>query len=89
MVEVLKQLQYEPMDVTDQVLIIYVGAKGYLDDLAVADVGRFEQQFLKFIREEHRDLHAELKATGELSDQLEQLIVQAIEQFKQAGESNE
>src|SRR6478609_6568033 len=56
MVELLKQPQYHPMAVVDQVMSIYAGSEGYLDDVPVKDVQRWESQFLAFMREQKHDV---------------------------------
>ena len=52
MVELLKQPQYQPMDVVDQVMSIYAGSEGYLDDVPVKEVPRWETEFLTFMRDQ-------------------------------------
>jgi len=84
MVELLKQSQYQPMPVAEQVLMIYVGTRGYLDDVELPDVQPWEARFLTFIRDHKADLLAEIVDTGALSDELEAQLVAAIEQFKSA-----
>jgi len=83
MVEVLKQGQYQPMDVAEQVMIIYAGNNGYLDDIAVEDVQRFEKAFLENVRAVHSDILSEIKSKGKLDDELEGKIKKAIEDFKE------
>ncbi|NLX05832.1 MAG: F0F1 ATP synthase subunit alpha [Phycisphaerae bacterium] len=83
MVEILKQPQYVPMSVTDQVLIIYAGVKGFLDDVPIPRVHEFESRFLKFMRDQTTDIYNELQSRGELTDDLEEGIRQAIKTFKE------
>lgn len=83
MVEVLKQGQYQPMDVAEQVMIIYAGNNGYLDDIAVEDVQRFEKGFLEHVRAVHSDILSEIKSKGQLDDELEGKMKKAIEEFKE------
>jgi F-type H+-transporting ATPase subunit alpha len=61
MVELLKQPQYQPMDVIDEILSIYAGTKGYLDSIPVEKVRVFEREMLKFIHEKHSDVYNSLK----------------------------
>lgn len=82
MVEVLKQGQYQPMDVAEQVMIIYAGTNGYLDDIAVEDVQKFEKEFLQNVRTNLSEILTEIKSKGKLDDELEAKIKQAIEEFK-------
>lgn len=82
MVEVLKQRQYRPMDVSEQVMILYAGTNGYLDDIEVDQVQRFEKELLEFVRSEREDVLKEIKAKGEIDDELEAKIKKAIEDFR-------
>jgi len=82
MVEVLKQGQYQPMDVAEQVLIIYAGNNGYLDDIAVEDVQRFEKELHKATRANHPDVLEEIKTKGKIDDELEAKMKQAIQEVK-------
>ena len=50
MVELLKQSQYNPLTMTDQVMLIFAGTKGYLDEVPLADVGRWQDEFLEFMQ---------------------------------------
>ena len=67
MVELLKQPQYQPMHVMDQILSIYAGTRGFLDDVPVAEVAAWEQAFLKFMHDRRQELVDEL-ATRQRSD---------------------
>jgi F-type H+-transporting ATPase subunit alpha len=82
LVEVLKQAQGQPMPVEQQITIIYVGFKGYLDDVAVADVQKFEQQFHPFMAENYPDIMEKVRRTKDLDKDTEQALVKAIEAFK-------
>jgi len=83
MVELLKQDQYKPMAVEDQVMIIYAGVNGYLDDLPVESVLPFESDFLKFMRSSHPEVGEAIARTGELSKETEEKLKAAIAEFKQ------
>jgi len=82
MVELLKQDQYQPMDVAEQVVVIYAGTNGYLDDIPVEEVRRFESEFLEFVRAEHPDVLKDLKEIGEITKELDDRIKKTIEEFK-------
>ncbi len=69
MVELLKQAQYRPMEVEEQVAIIWAGGNGYLDDVPVADVGRFEIAYLEHLHDEFPECLASIRDTGELTDE--------------------
>jgi len=66
--ELLKQPQYAPMVVEEQVVSIFAGTKGYLDGLKVSDIGRFEAELLGLMRTSHKDVLDTIRTTGALSD---------------------
>jgi F-type H+-transporting ATPase subunit alpha len=82
MVELLKQPQYRPYPIEDQIVSIFAGTKGHLDELPVSGVAAFEVALLKHLRSEHLELLNELKETGEMSDALSEKLSQAIVNFK-------
>ncbi|MGQ9589377.1 MAG: F0F1 ATP synthase subunit alpha [Planctomycetota bacterium] len=82
MVEVLKQDQYQPMDVEDQVIVIWAGVNGYLDDVPVARVREFERQFLSFVHTVHPDLPAAIDAEKDLSARTEEGLHAAAKEFQ-------
>jgi F-type H+-transporting ATPase subunit alpha len=81
MVELLKQPQYEPLNVADQVISIYAGTKGYLDKVPVNQVARAEKELLAFIRDEKSEVRNELIETKTLSDSLEEKLKAALSEF--------
>lgn len=82
MVELLKQPQYQPLEVVDQVMSIFAANSGFLDDVAVRDVAQFEKEFLTFMRDTKSALRAEILEKKELSDALKQSLRDAITEFK-------
>lgn len=84
MVELLKQDQYQPIPVEDQILVIFAGTQGYLDDIPVGAVKAFEEGFLRFVKAERPELRNEIKEKKELTDELKQKIVDAITTFKKS-----
>ena len=82
MTEVLKQGQYNPLPVSRQVMIIYCGVHGFLDDLPVSAVKRFEDGFFKYMGQQHPDIVSQLDAEKEISDGLAQRLNSAISAFK-------
>ncbi|MGH3836879.1 MAG: F0F1 ATP synthase subunit alpha [Pseudonocardiaceae bacterium] len=80
--ELLKQGQYAPMPVEEQVVSIFLGTRGHLDDVAVADVGRFESGFLDDVRRNHQGVLDTIRETKQFSDETEQQIVDAVTVFK-------
>jgi F-type H+-transporting ATPase subunit alpha len=82
MVEVLKQPQFRPMNVADQVMIIYAGAKGYLDKIPIKQVAAWEEQFLRYMREQKSDVRTALVKGRKLTKEIEQQLVAAIQAFQ-------
>jgi len=82
-VEILKQPQYEPMPVAEQVAIIFAVTKGYLDDVPVENVRAFERSFLEFARNSRPDVLEKIRAQKELTDEVSAALVDAVETFKQ------
>lgn len=82
MVELLKQPQYRPMDVIDQVISIYAGVNGYLDDIPINKVRQFEEDLLAFVHKKHIDLWNELNEKKDLTDDIELRLKKVIEEFK-------
>ena len=82
MVELLKQKQYAPLPVEKQVAVIYAGTTGALDDIPVADIGRFESGFFEFMDLKHADSLSAIKQKGELTDEIKSSLNKAIAEFK-------
>jgi|TARA_R110002072_G_scaffold160354_2_gene311539 F-type H+-transporting ATPase subunit alpha len=82
MVELLKQPQYQPLSVAEQVISIYAGTNGHLDDVAVKEVQRFEKELLQYVHDKHSSLISDLTATPALSDEIAERIVAAVKEFK-------
>jgi F-type H+-transporting ATPase subunit alpha len=81
-VELLKQPQYQPMRVEEQVVSIWAVANGFTDDLPVQDVGRFEREMHEFLRDRHADLYQHIAEQGTLPEDLEGKLRDAVEEFK-------
>ena len=79
--ELLKQGQYAPMPVEEQVVSIFAGVNGFLDKIAVADVNRFEESLLKEMRDSHGDVLETIRDEGELSDETTQALKNLIGGF--------
>ena len=80
--EVLKQGQYVPMATEEQVVMIYAGVNGYLDDMPRNKVQEFETDFLKFMRSANADVLAAIRDTGKLDDATQDKLVKGIQEFK-------
>ncbi|SYZ72379.1 F1 sector of membrane-bound ATP synthase, alpha subunit [Candidatus Zixiibacteriota bacterium] len=83
MVEVLKQLQYVPMKLAHQVMIIWTGVNGYLDSLANDKIAAFEKGFFEFCKEKFPDIEHAITKEKVLSPETEAKLKQATEQFKE------
>lgn len=83
MTELLKQNQYSPMNVIDQVISIFAGGNGYLDDLPLDKVLEFEKQMLQDIHTNHADIYNTLSEEKKISDETKAALKDAIAKFKE------
>ncbi len=84
LVELLKQPLNSPMSVEEQVVSIFAGTKGYIDDVPVADVGRFEEELLEFMRSRHAGLLQEIRTSG-VPDSLDDIVQSFKDSFVAAS----
>ena len=82
--ELLKQPQFSPLKVEEQVAVIYAGVNGYLDPLPIDDVGRFEEELLRTLRDRHADLLDTIRVEKALSDDTEGRLKSAVSDFANA-----
>lgn len=82
MSELLKQNQYSPLHVGEEVLVLFAGVNGYLDSVEVEDVREYEKQLLAFVRAGQKNLLDELNAANELTKDLEEKVRAALDAFK-------
>jgi F-type H+-transporting ATPase subunit alpha len=82
LVELLKQPQYAPMPVEEQVVAVFLGTEGHLDSVPVEDVARFESEFLDHIRASESDILAGIRESKKLSEEATEKLVASIGQFK-------
>ncbi len=82
LVEILKQGQYQPQPVEKQIMIIFAGTKGYLDDLPIEQCRKFEEELYRFVDNAHRGLWEEIATKKALDDELRGKVVAVIEEFK-------
>ena len=82
LVELLKQDQFEPMPVEEQIIILYAGVNGHCDDLNIDELKEFENVLIREIKTSHPEIINELKEKKEISEQLEQKLKKAIEKTK-------
>jgi F-type H+-transporting ATPase subunit alpha len=85
LVELLKQPQYSPLDVMEQVAVIYAGTKGFFDTIPVAKIKQAEKDFLDFLANRHSTLLNNMKEKKELTADLEPQLVEAIKSFLQVN----
>jgi len=79
--EILKQPQYSPMKVEDQVMIIYAAVNKYLREIELDDIKEYEHDFLEFMRNSHPEIGKAIKETGKLEEETEEKLKSAIEEF--------
>jgi F-type H+-transporting ATPase subunit alpha len=82
LVEILKQRQYEPLPVEKQIVIIFAGVEGYLDDLPVERCRRFEEELYRFVDNAHRGLWEEIRVKKALDGDLRAKVKAVVEEFK-------
>ncbi len=82
MVELLKQDQYSPLPVEQQILVIFAGTNGYVDEVPVNVVRKFESELLRFATSKYQPLLDDIKNKKQLDDDLKARIKSAIEEFK-------
>jgi F-type H+-transporting ATPase subunit alpha len=89
LVELLKQPQYSPFSVEDEIISIWTGTTGKLDDVPVEDVRRFEREFLDYLHREQKGLVDAIAETKDLSDDIVQKLEEAVDSFKKQFETSE
>jgi F-type H+-transporting ATPase subunit alpha len=82
MVEVLKQDQYAAMGVASQILIIFAATNGYIDDVAIGSIRKFEADLLKYLELQRPEIGKEIEEKKAISDELKEKMKAAIEEFK-------
>ncbi|MFC4856709.1 F0F1 ATP synthase subunit alpha [Actinophytocola glycyrrhizae] len=87
--ELLKQPQYSPVPVEQQVVTVYLGTGGHYDEVPVEDVARFNKELLENLRHKHEGILAEIRDTGKWSDDLAERAVNATNEFKKGFTTSE
>jgi len=82
MVELLKQGQYVPVPIARQVMIIWVGVNGHLDDIPTEAIAKFEEEFVAFCEKNYPDIEHNLKQERKISDEMQSRLKSATEEFK-------
>jgi F-type H+/Na+-transporting ATPase subunit alpha len=88
LVELLKQPQYSPLPVERQVVSVWSGTSGHLDDVPVEDIGRFEDEFLDYLQRSHSGIYDAIRETGQMSDDTTTALKDAIEEFRRTFETS-
>ena len=88
LVELLKQPQYSPYPVEDQVSSLWSGVNGYLDDVPVEDIARFEHDFLDFLKRSHAGILTTIRETADLSEDTVTALKDAIGEFRKSFETS-
>ncbi|HET9968975.1 MAG TPA: F0F1 ATP synthase subunit alpha, partial [Streptosporangiaceae bacterium] len=88
LVELLKQPQYAPFPVEEQVVSIWAGGNGYLDDVPVDDVSRFETDFLDYLRRSHAGILETIRESLQLSEDTIAALKDAIDEFRRGFETS-
>ncbi|HHH11915.1 MAG TPA: F0F1 ATP synthase subunit alpha, partial [Sorangium sp.] len=81
LVEMLKQDQYVPLSIEKQVLVIYAATQGFVDDLPIDSLGRYEQELYSFVNTKFPDLLGNIGTAGSLSDDIKAQLQTALEAF--------
>ena len=81
MVEILKQNQYVPMSVEKQVLIIYAGLNGYLDEISLDKIAQFELDFLEHVAVNNQSIFDDIKNSGKLEEKNEEGLKNVLAEF--------
>jgi len=82
MIELLKQDEHKPMPLEKQVVIIFAGTSGYLDDVPVESIRKFEENFLKFVESMRPGIYQGIREKKELTDDIKKQLIEAIDTFK-------
>jgi F-type H+/Na+-transporting ATPase subunit alpha len=88
LVELLKQPQYDPFPVENQVVSIWAGSNGYLDDVPLEDVSRFEHDLLENLRRSHEGILTAIRETKDLSEDTVTALKDAVEEFRKSFETS-
>ena len=80
--ELLKQKQYSPMTVAEQVISVFCGVKGYLDDVELKDIAEFESKIIEKCKSEKPEILESVLSSGKLEEDTEKLLVETIMELK-------
>jgi F-type H+-transporting ATPase subunit alpha len=80
--ELLKQDQYSPMTVAEQVISVFTGVKGYLDDVDLDKIKKFEKDLIEKIKSDKPEIIEAIQSSGKLEEEIEKSLIQVIESYK-------
>ena len=83
--ELLKQNQYSPMTVAEQVISVFTGVKGFLDDVELTKIKKFENDIIKKIKTEKSEIIEVIQTSGKLEENTEKLLIETIKEYKKAN----
>ena len=86
--EILKQPQYQPMDVEKQVLVIWSATNGFMDDVPVEDLHKFELEVLRFVENSHPAVLQKLREKKAIDDEIQKDLEQSLRDFKETWAEN-
>jgi F-type H+-transporting ATPase subunit alpha len=81
MTELLKQSQYSPLAMEEQVIVLYAGTNGFIDDYPVEAIGRYERELMQYLRTRKKSLLDSLRGSGNLDDSMDKEIREALTEF--------
>jgi F-type H+-transporting ATPase subunit alpha len=84
MMELLKQDQYNPLSMEEEVVVLFAGTRGFMDDIDVESVRRFEKEYLEFVRNSKPELLQEIKDKKDVDEDVEKKLTAAVEEFKKS-----
>jgi F-type H+-transporting ATPase subunit alpha len=84
--EILKQVQYEPMSLGDQVMIIFAGTNGYTDHVPVLRMKEYEDQFLRYVATQYPEVGEAIMRDGRISEETEKSLREALDLFNKSWE---
>jgi F-type H+-transporting ATPase subunit alpha len=82
--ELLKQKQYSPLTVAEQVITVFAGVRGYLDDVQLDQIKNFEKNILEKIKKEKNEIISTIQDTGKLEKETEESLIQIIQEYKKS-----
>jgi F-type H+-transporting ATPase subunit alpha len=83
--ELLKQDQYSPLTVAEQVISVFTGVKGHLDDVELNQIKKFEKEIIEKVKSEKQEIIDSIQTSGKLEESTEKLLTQLIEEYKKSN----